>query len=128
MAKRLRLVHVRMTEKEFAMAESLAESFGDVSLPDVMRQCLRLQFNKTFPAYVRKGDKVDAGIPEDEITPEQTVEKFGGRIEVVEGVRMAVFKDGTLLRKFPMGNLELINRFLKGRLREEKLKKQLGKV
>ena len=74
------------------MAEALSEAFGDVSMPDVMRTCLRMQFSKAFPIYARKGEHAGVGVLPEELTPEQIVEMVGGRVEGSAAGRMAVFQ------------------------------------
>ena len=128
MPKEVHKVLIRFTPKEFAMVEALSTSYGDIKPSEVVRRCIEERFRKAFPVYARKGADVGAGVPEEDMTPEQTVEKFGGSIVTREGIRMATFKDGALQRYIPMNDLERLNDFLGSRLREEKLKTKLGRV
>lgn len=107
-----RPVRFRVSEREGQMLDALCERLGKKP-SEMFRSLLTDKFTKVFPAYaMRKKDEKIAAIAEPQLTPEQACEKAGGKVDIVNGVPMCVFKIGkSMTSTVPLSSPELFKKY-----------------
>ena len=86
---------VTINDYEKALLNELCEQRGFI-YNDVFKVALRAFHKKEFPRYVQKELKKD-------LPPEQRCIIEGGRIDIVDGVKMCKVKRGELEYEYPVG-------------------------
>lgn len=92
MSNRNKIIQIRFTEKELAMVEAICEKFGNISKSDAIRRCIQDRFIKIFPVYIKNVG--GAGVPDEELTPEQICEQLGGKVGRREGNQVCILPHG----------------------------------
>lgn len=105
----MKRINIIFDDREVGLIEALQKEYGG-SIPQVIRNAIRIYFDKSFPPHTRAIRSGTAALSdlEPQLTPEQACEKKGGRVETVNGIPMCILKiSDSMTRKLPLSHPDL---------------------